>query len=702
MMRKVLAIAAAAVAFLSALADVDEVRIEADFSTNRSWRVFRDIQIEGGMADAEGVEFEFRCDDLTAFSSFTIYFQSGKGWYKASLAPERERVWQRLRVLKSDADSTEGTPEGWGKVTLLRFSASRGAEKRSVLQIRGVKAYREAAKVAIIRYESGKKQNSDAIWATKLATTLKLLGLATRQISEADITEGLLDGIDLVALPYNPDVSQRTVDILKRHVDRGGRLFVCYVMPNTIANLIGVERCGSFVPASKAEAISGFLRIGDGLPGQPQFAPQASWRSVRARPKGEGKVVAEWADRNRRSLGVPSLIRTPNALFMSHIWNGGSDADSLRLMRSMVGGLSAGLERGMAEFAQRVESRREELRKLAKKTGLKEGERRLVWCHRPYGYDAEHGWEESVRAMKETGYTDLIANLSWGGLAFYRSDVLPVSDMVKTNGDAVDQCLAACRRYGIRLHVWKVCWRMGYPVAAAYKERMRKEGRTQVSFGGKDLTNWLCPSDPRNRREEIDAMLELARRGVDGVHFDYIRYGDMDGCFCAGCRERFEAKYGKVADWPKDVRKDADLVRKWHDFRCDNISAVVKAVSDSLHGGKSRTLVSAAVFQMQETSHDTVGQDWPMWCRSGWLDFVCPMDYTQAEPLFRGRVQSQIGAAAGVKLYPGIGVSCWRNDGEDVRRLCEQIETVRSLGLDGYTVFDLKQRTVDAFRAFVQ
>ena len=41
-----------------------------------------------------------------------------------------------------------------------------------------------------------------------------------------------------------------------------------------------------------------------------------------------------------------------------------------------------------------------------------------------------------------------------------------------------------------------------------------------------------------------DAMCELARMGVDGIHFDYIRYPDSGHCFCSGCRARFEAFAG--------------------------------------------------------------------------------------------------------------------------------------------------------------
>ena len=53
-----------------------------------------------------------------------------------------------------------------------------------------------------------------------------------------------------------------------------------------------------------------------------------------------------------------------------------------------------------------------------------------------------------------------------------------------------------------------------------------------------------------------------------------------------------------------------------------------------------------------------------------------------------------------VKVYPGIGLSCWPDDGENLRRLGEHIEIVRKLGLSGFTVFALGSRSLAAFPAF--
>jgi hypothetical protein len=43
--------------------------------------------------------------------------------------------------------------------------------------------------------------------------------------------------------------------------------------------------------------------------------------------------------------------------------------------------------------------------------------------------------------------------------------------------------------------------------------------------------------------------------------------------------------------------------------------------------------------------------------------------------------------AGKVPLYPGIGLSVWK-DPKDVVKITEQIEIVRGLGLKGFTVFN--------------
>jgi len=300
-------------------------------------------------------------------------------------------------------------------------------------------------------------------------------------------------------------------------------------------------------------------------------------------------------------------------------------------------------------------------------------------------------WDQAVKLLADSGFTAVLPNMLWGGAAFYDSDVLPVAPEVKEKGDQIALCLAACRKYGVECHVWKVNYNMGSAAPKDFAARMKAAGRTQVTPDGKPNARWLCPSHPANQKLEIDAMVEVARKyDVHGIHFDYIRYPGRQGCFCGGCRERFEKAIGrKVKRWPADVRLsgDPDLHAKWLDFRREQITAVVAAVSQRARKVRPGVKISAAVFRNWPADRDSAGQDWKLWCDRGYLDFVCPMDYTPHNAHFRDMVARQVGWAGKVPCYPGIGVSVWP-DPTNVAKLIEQIHITRRAKTGGFTVFN--------------
>jgi uncharacterized lipoprotein YddW (UPF0748 family) len=316
------------------------------------------------------------------------------------------------------------------------------------------------------------------------------------------------------------------------------------------------------------------------------------------------------------------------------------------------------------------------------------GEFHAMWCHSAFGPQGMD-WDAAIKTLAENGFTAIFPNMLWGGTAYYESTVLPVAPEVKEKGDQIALCLAACKKYGVQCHVWKVNWNMGGRAPREFAERMKAAGRTQVRFDGKPEAAWLCPSHPDNQKLETDAMVEVATKyDVDGVHFDYIRYPDRDGCFCPGCRERFEKAAGvKVATWPADVRKDPALAPKWLDWRRSNITAVVAAVSEVVHKARPKCKVSAAVFSNWPVDRDNVGQDWKLWCERGYMDFVCPMDYTPHTAQFGNMVAQQIAWAGKVPVYPGIGLSTWTPP-TDVVKVIEQIRAAREKGAKGFTIFE--------------
>ena len=143
-------------------------------------------------------------------------------------------------------------------------------------------------------------------------------------------------------------------------------------------------------------------------------------------------------------------------------------------------------------------------------------------------------------------------------------------------------------------------------------------------------------------------------------------------------------------------RSDATLSAEWKKFRCSNITALVKGVSDRVRRDFPRVQISAAVFHNPETDPGEIGQDWVRWGKAGYLDFLCPMNYYGGSDLaFKGLVESQMRALKGskAKMRPGLGLSCWKDKTRDAVTMARQINIVRESGLDGFTVFDYDLRS---------
>lgn len=322
----------------------------------------------------------------------------------------------------------------------------------------------------------------------------------------------------------------------------------------------------------------------------------------------------------------------------------------------------------------------------------KAGEFRAAWIHSGYGIEG-WGWDKTVAVLATNGFNAIIPNLLWGGLAHYPSKLLPVSPKVKEQGDQVAECLKACRKYGIQLHVWKVNFNLA-TAPREFVERLRAAGRTQKDRTGKDV-NWLCPSHDENLALERDSMLEVAREyDVDGIHFDYIRYPDRNACFCDGCRARFEqAAAVKLDHWPEDLLTSTHA-EKFADWRREQITRLVRVVSVEAHKLRPQLKVSAAVWGGWRNARESIGQDAKAWIDAGYLDFACPMNYEGDDAVFVELVRKQV-AATNHKTPLHIGIGAHELSGPE--QLARQIQLSRELGADGFVIFQLNEKVATRF-----
>ena len=707
----------------------------------------RDVKLD--MTDARSLQFQFWCDDISSIQGFYIYLRSGKGWYRSSFGPAGKDSWTTVVIEKSRM-TIEEAPAGWGSIDAIRISAWRGGEKDTVFYISDIEAVKSPVTVVIVRSESAATsapQEVDSVcqFAGSMAQRLDELGIGHSMMSDMDLTTERIKDTALVILPHNPVMSNAASAVLEDYLKRGGKLLAFYNMPPRLEKATGIQSVewvgekyrGQFSRIANTAGKSGPLdgvKVDDLVANMPKEVGQRSWniRAAKTMP-GRSCEIAHWVDNDGKDSGYAAIVASDNAILMTHVLLDDNLPNKRMLLLAMAGHLVPDLWRQAAQasidrmgrmgshkeigeakvgpgapYAVQAEAEREMALLSMKASKFAEamthaergrsqvmkswclaekplpGETRLFWCHNPLGPEGMN-WDSAAKLLAENGFTGIVVNMCWAGSAAYKSDVLP--PMLDIQGDQLTECLEACRKYGLKCHVWKVNWNMGWRTPKEFMTRMKAEGRMQIGPDGKDIDRWLCPSNPDNRKLEIDSMVELATKyKVDGIHFDYIRYPGPEGCFCPGCRARFEKLLGRpVAHWPQDVQSGADR-GKWLDFRRDNITAVVSAVAEKVRKAAPGVKISAAVFPNYPIDRDSVGQDWALWCEKGYLDFVYPMNYTPNNAQFQSMVERQRAWAGKVPYYPGIGLSTWNT--RDILMLFDQIKITRQLRTSGFTIFE--------------
>ena len=712
-------------------------------------RVYWDKIVSLDLSRCTSLEIDLSCDQPDAFKSFNIYLKSGDGWYIwSSSLPEAGR--QTLLVLKGDFQ-TEGKPAGWNHIELIRVSAWRSASVDTSVTLYSLQARSDS--ILLVRSTSSTARPEERAFGSRvnqrLSHWLASIGVPHGIVTDDEVAGGALSGARVAVLSYNPHPPPLELEALRRFVQHGGKLIVFYASDLGLADLMHV-RLTSYQRTDLPGHWSSF-RFQDAASWMiPERIYQESFNVTPIFPAdNSGKVIAYWEDANGKRLDDPAWVATEQGLWMSHVlldddgqnkrlmllgllgrydpsvWAAAAKSrimrvgkiDSFKSLEETTSAIRADLKRAadpaqveqllnassalyariidfnnQGHYPQAIDACRELRGKLVEAYALVQPsaahEFRGVWDHDGTGWYPGN-WNRTCEELAQQGINAIFPNLLWGGLAHYPSHVLPESGTAKRLGDQVAQCVQAAHRNGLQVHVWKVCWNLsGAPTNLV--EKMRKEGRLQVTSAGKTIP-WLCPSDPRNVALEINSLKEVAGNyAVDGIHLDYIRFASSDVCYCPTCRTAFEMSLRRPAKgWPQSVKPGGRLYDEFRAWRAAEITDVVRQIREHLQEVNPAVKLSAAVWGNYPTCVESVGQDWPLWLRKGYVDFVCPMNYTVDASRFAALTRSQLDLPVPRgRVYPGIGVTA---DESQLRpdQVIEQISMLRRLGAHGFMLFDL-------------
>ena len=711
-------------------------------------RFYRDTTMNLDLSAFTEFSLAIRITNPDAISRCSLYFKSGNGWYggwfTAGSAP-----WQTVTLARS-AFSAEENPAGWNRIEGIRIAFWKAKDQDTRVDIAALRGRSSPVFIlrnsSAIKSTPDEKPIIERA-VERIQLWIEGCGLHAAVVDDEGLAQGgPPPGCRLMILPYNPIVPPATLRALQAFTGSGGKLIVFYALPDELAPLLGLAG-KQWMKAEPPDALAA-IRIGTStISGLPPSIRQDSWNANIPEPKS-ARVLGTWVNGTGTDSGLPAITLGGSGVFVGHVLTNVDREHKMQMLLALSGALvpelvplfaghlrdQAGRLFGLADWPQtrafiaqtagKHGKRRETARLLQaidkridgslnddgkvsfddtcrnaetlrtqirqayfEAVGSVPGARELrgIWCHNAAGVLGQP-WDTTVRRIKLAGFNTLFANHQWAGSAYYPSEVLPVSPLVNARGDLLQQCIDACHREGIALHLWSVCWVLEN-APADFVTAMDKAGRLMKDRSGKTV-KWLCPANPLNMDLAVAAAVEAVRNyDVDGFHLDYIRYPDDDSCYCSNCASRFRKESGKaVANWPRDVISgpDREAFLAW---RRDQITATVSRIRREVKAVRPTVQVSAAVWAGWPGVRDSIGQDWVSWCHDGLLDFVCPMNYVtsaaEAVSLFTGQLRA---VGTSVPIYPGIAPTTHNLAPEETVR---QVDSLRASGAKGFVLFDL-------------
>lgn len=270
-----------------------------------------------------------------------------------------------------------------------------------------------------------------------------------------------------------------------------------------------------------------------------------------------------------------------------------------------------------------------------------------------------------------------------------KAGVTDVYLLVSGPDKILNEAVRGCRPHGIRVHAWLHTLSLE-PLSEEKRQAFLAEGRGLVNAAGKQVAG-MNPADPRNRKEIANCAVALATRtGVDGVHFDYMRFPTEDSATGPNDRRTFEKWLGRKAKkWPGDIRHSGPLRAEYNAWRAEQITGLLTETCQALRQASPKTIISVAVYALG--NNNSVGQNWHAWVKSGLIDYAVPMNYSPDTQTLSGLLTNQIAAAPRSRIVCGIGVTAYEGNLDPVATI-HQIQVALAKKIKGIAFYHMDER----------
>jgi uncharacterized lipoprotein YddW (UPF0748 family) len=322
--------------------------------------------------------------------------------------------------------------------------------------------------------------------------------------------------------------------------------------------------------------------------------------------------------------------------------------------------------------------------------------------------------QQAVEDAAAGGITDLLVQVRGRGDAWFPSEQAPIAPNLQAawrnegDFDPLALFIKEAHARGLRVHAWLnvyLVWSKGSPppghVITQHPEWVAVNangvGMDALSFRKMEAAGtegvYLEPGNCDVVRHFLGIVDEiLTRYPVDGIHLDYVRYPRMNVGYSEAMRGGFMRKTGldpldlesRRDRYERDYgpQKLADLDRQWHQFKADQVTALVRNVRSLMDSRRPGLTLSAAVRPDPDEALYVFGQDWVRWVNQGWVDAVAPMMYSPSPSTVAKQTNEALRRVPADRVWAGIAIY-----NQSVNDAAAKIRDARQKGIDGFAIF---------------
>jgi len=328
--------------------------------------------------------------------------------------------------------------------------------------------------------------------------------------------------------------------------------------------------------------------------------------------------------------------------------------------------------------------------------------------------------ERALRFAKAHQFNNVFVQMRGRGDAFYDSRVVKKSELVKDSQfDPLEYAVRRGHDLGLKIHAWLnvyLIWSSDrlpedeqhvfnqFPEWIDKTSLGKSTSAADAPNGNSNPMQFLSPAHPGVTNHLVKVIREmLSSYDIDGLHLDYMRYGDSDFGYNIAARIEFERRngvdplrlftssgYGMNPVWDEETQK---LMQKWNLFRREMVTDFVRRCSVIILEMNPECLLTVAVKPNPKQARNRYFQEWDKWLTEGLVDYVLPMNYASDIRGFAG-VIDEIYDVVPNKYWPGIimGISIFNQSSLDSR---DKIHYSRITGFRGISLFSYDSRKDD-------